>query len=227
MAEHPLDRPAWHALTSLQACHAVGNDAAVRFHPQIGPIAAARRHDGAGLAALAALVPDDGILATIEAQPHALPPGMGAEKIADLVQLTAPGPVAPYEHPLVVPLGPADAPEMLALATLTEPGPFALRTHELGPFWGIRIDGRLAAMAGERMHLPGFGEVSAVCVHPDFRGQGLAEIVTRRAMARVASAGLTPFLHAYADNDAALGLYRKLGFAVRHVMTVMMFRRAP
>jgi ribosomal protein S18 acetylase RimI-like enzyme len=179
MADHPLDSPAWNALTSLQAHHAVGSGTAWRFHPEIGPICATRSHDAAGLAHLAALVPDEGILATIETQPHPLPPG-----------------------------------------------PFAARTHELGTFWGIRVDGRLAAMAGERMRMPGYGEVSAVCVHPDFRGRGLGEIVCRKAMATVAGAGLTPFLHAYADNHAALALYRKLGFEVRQVMTVTMFRRA-
>lgn len=227
MMEHPLDRPAWNALNSAQAHHGVGGNMALRFHPEIGPISAARTYDATGLAALASLLPEDGILATIEARPHDLPPGTVAEKVADLVQLTNSGPIAPYDHPDILPLGPADAPEMLALASLTEPGPFAARTHELGIFWGIRIDGRLAAMAGERMRMPGFGEVSAVCVHPDFRGRGLGEIVCRKAMTTVAGAGLTPFLHAYADNHAALALYRKLGFAVRHVMTVTMFRRAP
>jgi predicted GNAT family acetyltransferase len=226
MADHPLDRPAWNALTSLQAHHAVGSGTAWRFHPEIGPICATRSHDAAGLAHLAALVPDEGILATIETQPHPLPPGTVAEKIADLVQLMASDPIAPYDHPDLMLLSAADAPEMLVLATLTEPGPFAARTHELGTFWGIRVDGRLAAMAGERMRMPGYGEVSAVCVHPDFRGRGLGEIVCRKAMATVARAGLTPFLHAYADNHAALALYRKLGFEVRQVMTVTMFRRA-
>jgi len=227
MADHPLDRPAWNALNSLQAEHAVGGDMALRFHPDIGPISAARAYDAEGLAALATLLPDEGLLATIEAQPHDLPPGTVAEKVADLVQLAHAGPIDPYDHPDLLQLGEADAPEMLALATLTEPGPFAARTHQLGTFWGLRIDGRLAAMAGERMRMPGFGEVSAVCVHPDFQGQGLGAIVCRKAMATVAAAGLVPFLHAYADNHAALALYRKLGFVVRRVMTVTMFRKAP
>lgn len=222
---HILDRPVWAALTSVQAGFAVDAGAALRFHPDIGPLCAPRAYDAAGLAALATLLPGDGILATMESAPHPLPPGMVAEKVADLAQLVAEGPVAPFDHPAIQRLGPADAPEMLALATLTEPGPFARSTADLGTFWGIRIDGRLAAMAGERMKLPGYGEVSAVCVHPDFRGRGLGEIVTRKAMATLAGEGFVPFLHSYADNAPALRIYAALGFRVRRVLVVTMMRR--
>lgn len=223
---HILDRPVWAALNSLQAGFAQGDARAKRFHPNIGPLSAPRSYDVDDLAAFAALLPGEGILATMETEPRLLPPGFVAEKVAPLTQLVAAAPVAPFDHPALRLLGPADAAEMLALATLTEPGPFASRTQDLGTFWGIRIDGRLAAMAGERMKLPGYGEVSAVCVHPDFRGRGLGEIVTRKAMATLAGEGFTPFLHSYADNAPALRIYEALGFRVRRVLTVTMMRRA-
>jgi len=115
----------------------------------------------------------------------------------------------------LVPLGAADAPEMLALATLTEPGPFGPRTHELGGFLGVKLDGRLVAMAGERMKPEGFTEVSGVCTHPDHRGHGYAAMLSTAVAERVLARGETPFLHAYASNTAAIGLYERLGFRLR------------
>ena len=90
---------------------------------------------------------------------------------------------------------------MLALATLTRPGPFFARTHQLGAFIGVKQDGRLVAMAGERMQPTGFTEVSGVCTHPDPRGRGYAGGLMRQVAARILARGETPFLHAYADND--------------------------
>ncbi|MEI9852841.1 MAG: GNAT family N-acetyltransferase [Sphingomonas sp.] len=114
-----------------------------------------------------------------------------------------------------MPLGDADAPEMLALATLTEPGPFHAHTHSLGDFVGIRVGGRLAAMAGERMKLPGFTEVSAVCTHPDFRGRGYAGALMRVVIGGILARGETPILHSYATNRHAIALYESLGFRTR------------
>jgi predicted GNAT family acetyltransferase len=114
---------------------------------------------------------------------------------------------------------------MRALAQMTEPGPFAERTHTLGQFWGIREEGRLIAMTGERMRMPGFGEVSAVCVHPDARGRGLGVLLTRKATANLAGQGLRPFLHSYADNHAAIATYRRAGFQVAREMVITMFRK--
>jgi predicted GNAT family acetyltransferase len=102
---------------------------------------------------------------------------------------------------------------MLALATLTQPGPFRARTHELSQFWGVKDEqGQLLAMAGERLKLPGMSEVSGVCTHPDARGQGLAALLSRHVASEIVRRGEVPFLHAYAGNAAAIGLYERLGF---------------
>jgi predicted GNAT family acetyltransferase len=111
---------------------------------------------------------------------------------------------------------------MLALATLTRPGPFFERTHELGEFIGVREGGRLIAMAGERMKPDGFTEVSGVCTHPDFRGQGHAAALTRIVASRIRERGETPFLHAYASNAPAIALYERLGYRLRR--NVLMVR---
>lgn len=116
---------------------------------------------------------------------------------------------------------------MGALATLTEPGPFFARTHTLGGFIGVRIDGRPAAMAGERMRFPGHVEVSGVCTHPDFRGQGLAWRLSAAVAADIQQRGDTPFLHAWTTNTAAISLYEGLGFVVRTRVHVAVLRRKP
>jgi predicted GNAT family acetyltransferase len=113
-------------------------------------------------------------------------------------------------------LGTADVPAMVELATLTEPGPFRDRTIELGVFYGIFEGDRLLAMAGQRMRVPGYVEVSAVCTHPDARGRGYAGTLMSEVMRDIVAAGATPFLHAFADNPA-IGLYQKLGFTQRRV----------
>ncbi len=127
----------------------------------------------------------------------------------------------------IITLTEKDAAEMLALAQLTEPGPFRSRTHEMGHFRGIRIHGRLAAMAGERMRFPGYTEVSAVCTHPDFRGLGLARRLSKAVSAAIQARGDTPFLHAWKSNYPAIALYETLGFKWRSDVNVAVLERAP
>ena len=119
-----------------------------------------------------------------------------------------------------------DAAEMLALASLTKPGPFTLEALSLGDFWGISIDGRLAAMAGERMKQPGYSELSGVCTHPDFRGAGLARLLSVFVAGRIAARGEIAYLHAYDSNAAAIRLYESIGFRLRSMMNMAMVQRA-
>ncbi len=112
-------------------------------------------------------------------------------------------------------LGPADVPEMLTLVARTRPGPFLARTVELGGYLGIRRDGVLVAMAGERIRPPGWGEISGVCTDEAARGRGLATRLTLAVAAAITDRGDTPFLHAAADNVTAIRLYESLGFELR------------
>ena len=225
MDETMLARPVWHALSTLQAGHARGGADALRFPPEIGPLAAMRGADAAGLSALAALAAPGDVLAMIEQDIAAFPEGMILERQSAAVQMIADTAPAPVDDPAIRPLGEADAPDMRALAALTEPGPFAARTHVLGRFWGVREAGRLIAMAGERTRMPGFGEVSAVCVHTDARGRGLGTLMVRKAMASLAAQGLRPFLHSYADNEAAIATYRRCGMRVARPMIITIMRK--
>ncbi|MDV3455669.1 GNAT family N-acetyltransferase [Sphingomonas sp. HF-S4] len=216
---HPLDRPAWSALRTRQRDLARGSDEALRYDQDFAVFAAIGDETEASLRALAALVLQGG--PAILLQKDALPPVPGArvEKHRMGVQMVAEALTGGTEIDFLE-LGDADAAEMLALATLTEPGPFFRRTHRLGDFIGVRQDGLLVAMAGERMKPEGFTEVSGVCTHPDWRGRGYAGALMRVVAARIAARGEVPFLHAYADNRGAIALYESLGFRVRCEMGI-------
>ncbi|GKQ35281.1 GNAT family N-acetyltransferase [Streptomyces sp. A012304] len=124
----------------------------------------------------------------------------------------------------VVELGAADAPEMLDLAARTQPGPFWPRTHTLGTYLGIRDNGRLVAMAGERLRPPGWTEISAVCTAPEARGRGHAARLVSAVAARILARNERPFLHVAEANTAAIALYERLGFESRTHVTFRGFR---
>ena len=228
MSGHPLDRPVWSCLTGAQAHLAQGDGAAVRIDPAYGPFAAARDASDVAQAALAALMlgTDDGV-AIVEPAAWPVPPGLRLEQSGELLQMVAERPsLGDADDPRVELLGENDAREMAALAFATEPGPWAPLTHRYGDFFGIRIDGRLAAMAGERMLPAGYAEVSAVCTWPEFRGQGMAAALIRRVIRGFVARGDTPYLHSYAHNAGAIRLYEALGFRARRTMALTVLVRA-
>jgi ribosomal protein S18 acetylase RimI-like enzyme len=126
-----------------------------------------------------------------------------------------------------IPLGAADVPEMLELVAQTEPGPFLRRTIELGDYLGIRHDGVLVAMAGERFHLSDWTEISAVCTSPDHRGQGLATRLMAALIASIQRRSERAFLHVMSTNTGAIRLYEELGFRVRQTATLTVVMREP
>ncbi|MEO0621436.1 MAG: GNAT family N-acetyltransferase [Pseudomonadota bacterium] len=218
-----LDRPVWTALTTHHAGLAEGDGLARRLSSEIGPFAGAADETPESLAALAQLVARSRThVALMQGPEIMIPPAIRATLTATGVQMVAEAPIVAPDPLGIVRLGPEDAPDMLALATLTKPGPFALRTLELGAYWGIRSAGRLVAMAGERMKQPGFTEISAVCVHPDQRGKGHAARLCTHAAATIQARDEIPYLHAFSDNTAAIGLYERLGFRHRRTVHVAM-----
>lgn len=222
MNAHPLDNGVWLALAGRQRELAEGGELARRVRRNIGPFVAARDTSPEGVAAIAALVDDESY---VMGDPPPDLPGVTVVSSAPGVQMVAEVPAPPPVEFDFLDLRDSDAPEMLALATLTKPGPFRAETHRLGGFVGVKQNGRLVAMAGERFKPGNFCEVSGVCTHPDARGQGLAGALMRVVAGRIVARGEVPFLHAYASNVAAIALYERLGFRQRRMVTATVLAR--
>lgn len=220
MSAHPLDRVVYSALTSQrQSSLAVRQGGAVRMAAGYGIFAALDQVSEEALSDMARLPLREGRLVTVEAEDQPVPVGFKIEKQAVLLQMSLSALRADEGRGVQVEkLGEADAAQMLALALLTEPGPFYEKTHQLGDFYGVKQEGRLLAMAGERMKPDGFCEVSGVCVHPEAQGRGYAAAAMRAVIEPIVARGETAFLHSYDHNVRAISLYEGLGFSVRAAM---------
>jgi predicted GNAT family acetyltransferase len=217
---HPLDNVIWNALTTRDAHFAEGAGISRRFIREVGPLGAFNQHGDDGYASLAELVQPGGTVGLFLDDPYEARPGWSYIVGAPLLQMvceneTTPAANSNGHRPEIVLLGVKDSAEMIELTALTKPGPFSTRTHELGTYLGIREGGKLVAMAGERMKVPGYTEVSAVCTHPECVGKGYARVLMTQVMRGIRQRGETPFLHVRQDNERAIALYEKLGFTRR------------
>lgn len=211
---HPLDNPVLASLTGPHASFAIRRGNVLFYPADVSPFFVLPRNPSAiDWADVAAAVGPGGIvpLAGVEVPP---PDGWTIVMSGEGVQLVDAG-VAATADPEAIRLGADDVPEMLALVRRTQPGPFMPRTIELGAYLGFRRSGELIAMAGERMHPPGWTEISAVCTDPAFRGQGLATRLVLAVAAGIRARDEIPFMHAAAGNVAAIRLYESLGFRIR------------
>lgn len=216
MTAHILDRPVFAALSGRQRHLAIRRGGAVRMDADYGLFAATVDQSAESLVALGELVRDKGTVGLVETFTPPAPEGTTLVSNALCLQMVAETVAPAWDVAFdILELGEADASEMLALATLTRPGPFFARTHQLGAFIGVRVRGQLVAMAGERMRPDGYTEASGVCVHPDHRGQGYAARLLREVTAKILARGEGAFLHSYADNATAIGLYESLGYRRR------------
>ena len=211
-----LDRPIWTALTTRQAHLGLGDALARRYHPDVAPFAALGSDTPAAYESLHQLLQPNEQVALLSLEPLAGIETLQVEHVGTLHQMVAARDEAGTVDDLdVIRLGNVDAKEMLDLAQKTKPGPFGTRTHEMGHYIGVRDHGRLVAMAGERMCLDGYVEISAVCVDDDWRGKGLAGRLINILRKEIVQRGETPFLHVFSHNTTAIRLYEKLGFELR------------
>ena len=227
---HPLDNSVWKALSTRQAGLAESLRGARRFAPEISRLGAICAPTDESYDSLAALLSvGETVNLALEA-PYQPRPGLNLAYTAPALQMIYNAGVSAFASRAaldvqIVELGADDADSMVGLTELTKPGPFAKRAHELGTYIGIRQEGKLIAMAGERLKLPGFTEVSAVCTHPDHVGKGYARILMTEVMQRICDRGETPFLHVRESNERAIALYEKLGFEKRVLLEHTVLRR--
>ena len=223
----PLDNPAWLALSGPHRHLAIVEGAVRRYRPDIALFSGFDRVTPGMIATLPSLVPEGGVVGVLRSEPIEVPSALDAVVALPLRQMVGGTGLLPDTGVAeMVPLGDADVPDMLDLVHLTEPGPFARRTIEMGSYFGIRLQGKLAAMAGERMRLDGFTEVSAVCTHPDFRRRGYAAALVRHVANGISARGERPFLHVRVENAAAISTYEALGFSIRRTLSLQVLRRA-
>ncbi|MFI7677312.1 GNAT family N-acetyltransferase [Actinophytocola sp. NPDC049390] len=213
-----LDDPVGASLRSHHAALARTLGGAVTYQPDVATFSSLT---GDGWPDLAKLL-GPGAFADMFSHPVAPPPGWEPVFVLEGRQMIWTG-RAPDAGD-VVELGAADVPEMLDLTERTRPGPFRQRTRELGTYLGVRDGGTLVAMAGERLHPPGWTEISAVCTAPEARGRGLAARLVGALVARVMARDERPFLHVAESNVGAIALYERLGFETRRRVIFRGFR---
>lgn len=225
-SDHPLDYPIWTALTTTQQALAEGDGRARRYPTDMTPFADMPDLSAENFAVLRAMMSSNDVAVLFT--PEAVTPPVGFNVVlADTGEQMIGTPVeTPTDGVDIVTLGADDVPAMLELTALTKPGPFSVRTHELGTFLGIRVDGQLAAMAGERMKPAQYTEMTAVCVHPSYRGRGYGQMLLGAVARQIVARGEIPFLHVFSNNHSAIALYRRQGMEIRRRLHVTVLKKA-
>ena len=213
---HPLDNPIWNALNSEDKNKNQGNEEISIFNPEISPFVGMENWSASSQKKLFDLLPSSRSFSTVMAIPFVIESYWDLIFSLTLYQLVCTT-LKPFngKQAQIKSLGDNDIPAMLALTALTKPGPFTQRTIDFGNYVGIFENDQLVAMAGERLHLTNYTEVSAVCTHPDHVGKGYAALLVQHLTQQIINGGKTAFLHVREDNDRAIQLYQRLGFEIR------------
>ena len=222
---HPLDRPIWSALTTRQQTLAEGGALARRYPTPVAPFADMVDMSPQSFAALGALMSGSEIAVLFTPDVVSAPAEFKillAETGEQMIGTPAESSIGGVE---IITLGADDVAAMMALTELTKPGPFSARTHELGVFLGIRIDGELVAMAGERMKPANYTEMTAVCVHPSHRGRGYGQLLLAAISRQIVARGEIPFLHVFSSNSSAIALYQRQGMEIRRGLHVTVLQK--
>lgn len=222
-----LSNIVWAALCGPHAQWSETHADVRRYRPEFAPFAAARDYSEPNVRAIAAMLGPGERASLFTLERPAIPTDCETVREGALIQMVASRRLSAPRDSRIVSLGEADAADIRTLVEIAQPGPFSSRTHRLGNFFGIREDGRLIAMAGERMVAGNYVEVSAVCTHPDYRGRGLAKTLMEHLTASIQQRARIPVLHALSTNSAAIDLYRALGYLAARTFCLTVIARSP
>lgn len=224
--ESLLDNPIWQALNSAHAVFNEGNERLKYFYPEISPFVAMADWQKEDRDYLESHIPADRGFFYIIREKIQLPDSCRKAFTIPLWQMVMQQHI-PFtiKDVTILPLDHSHIPAMIELTALTRPGPFSQRTIEFGNYTGIFENDRLVAMAGERLKVPGYTEVSAICTHPDATGKGYGAALLSAACSRIRQNGQTPFLHVRNDNARAIKMYEKAGFSIRCEMDFAIFKK--
>ncbi|MGZ3833943.1 MAG: GNAT family N-acetyltransferase, partial [Mucilaginibacter sp.] len=208
--EHVLDNPAWNALISGNKHLAHGREQVRYFDREVSPFVGLEENSPRNFSVLHEQVPHNNPILFVAPNETEFPAQWKVLQFIKGLQMVC---YIEKEQDLVqrqmVPLTDEHIPQMLALTKLTNPGPFAAKTIEFGHYQGVFEQDKLVAMAGQRLHVFEYAEVSAVCTHPDHLGKGYARELLLRQMHRIKAASGVPFLHVRYDNERAISLYER------------------
>ena len=224
MTDKVLDNPIWESLNSRHRPLALHQGVAARYPSDIAPFLGVPEKDSDAVAALASLVPEDDTVLLLGCAPR-IAAGWRLQQLALLAQMICRAPMAEVDGPDLIELTEIHRADVLALTALVYPHYFRPRTVELGRYFGIYQQGRLAAMIGERMGMEEYTEISAVCTHPDFNGRGYARRLLVWLSNDVLRRGMTPFLHVSHENTRAKTLYEQNGYQLRRDIAFWSLRR--
>lgn len=225
--ESLLDNPIWQALNSAQAVFNEGDQRLKYFYPEISPFVAMADWKKEDRDYLESHLPADRGFFYIIREKIQLPDNCRKAFTIPLWQMVMQQHIPFSVNDVTIhPLDHSHIPAMIELTALTRPGPFSQRTIEFGNYIGIFENDRLVAMAGERLRVPGYTEVSAICTHPDATGKGYGAALLSAACSRIRQYGQTPFLHVRNDNARAIKMYEKAGFSIRCEMDFAIFKKS-
>jgi ribosomal protein S18 acetylase RimI-like enzyme len=224
--ESILNNPIWSSLHVQQDEMAEGNDDVRFFKPDVGPLVGLRENTPENFKLLFDFLEDGRVAILFSPEADLNPSPLKTTVKMPGYQMVFEGQIPDVEgNYLITSLNTSDIPEMLALTELAQPGPFSKRTIEFGNYRGIYKEGKLVAMAGNRLQSRSTTEISAVCTHPDHAGQGYARMLIEDQVKIIQRQGKVAYLHVRSDNVRAVELYRHIGFRVRTDMYFYIMRR--
>lgn len=213
---HVLDNPAWNALISGNKHFSEGNEQVKYFDKEVSPFVGLEENSPGNFEVLYELIQRNSPILLVTPTEIAIPAPWKVINFIRGRQMVYDGGEVPFlTNTEIVPLKDEHIPQMLALTKLTNPGPFAERTIDFGHYHGFLENGRLVAMAGQRLYPFNYAELSAVCTHPDHRGRGYARQLLLHQIQRIHAASNIPFLHVRSNNERAIKVYENLGFSTR------------